>query len=143
MKNEDIPRHSLTFHLGTNREVTVSGDGRQETRIVSYDRDDLKVTGKHLDFLKDPRFQRAYAKGAASDHKLGAARGEDSDIHIEYRVYMLLWAAEHALKLPGDFVESRLAAVVIQLFESIEAVSRVNEHFAGFAACSDQAQPHR
>ena len=105
MKNEDIPRHSLTFHMGTNREVTVSGDGRQETRIVSYDRDDLKVTGKHLDFLKDPRFQRAYAKGAASDHKLGAARGEDSDIHIEYRVYMLLWAAEHALKLPGDFVE--------------------------------------
>ena len=105
MQNDDIPRHSLTFHLGTNREITVTEDGRRETRIVAYDHDDLKVTGKNLDFLKDPRFQRAYSKGATTDHKFGTARDGGPDIHIEYRVYMLLWAASHALKLPGDFVE--------------------------------------
>ena len=33
------------------------------------------------------------------------APGSRADLHIEWRVHVLLWAAEHAAKLEGDFVE--------------------------------------
>lgn len=60
--------------------------------------DGLAVFNKS-DFLNDPRFRRAYAAGIATGHRFGA------DLHIEWRVYIACWAAEHALRLDGDFVE--------------------------------------
>ena len=40
-----------------------------------------------------------------SGHKIGRPKGSSEDIHIEWRVYVCCWAAFHASKLPGDFVE--------------------------------------
>jgi O-methyltransferase len=57
------------------------------------------VTYNRSDFLNDPRFRRAYAAGVATGHRFGA------DLHIEWRVYVACWAAEHALRIDGDFVE--------------------------------------
>jgi O-methyltransferase len=71
----------------------------------SYDADNLRVWYKTVDFLKDPRFRAAYHRGMDSGHKICRERGSTTDIHIEWRVHVLLWAARHAAKLPGDFVE--------------------------------------
>jgi O-methyltransferase len=71
----------------------------------SYLADWLAVWYKNVDFLKDPRFVAAYRHGMASGHHIGRQLGSDDDIHIEWRVHVLLWAASCAAKLEGDFVE--------------------------------------
>jgi len=59
-----------------------------------YDRDGLISIHNH-DFMDDPGFQKAYARGvrAAGDYRW------------EWRVHIGLWAARTALNLEGDFVE--------------------------------------
>lgn len=59
-----------------------------------YDRDGLRSLHNH-EFLDDPEFQRAYARG----ERAGA------DYHWQWRVHIGLWAAHCASKLAGDFVE--------------------------------------
>lgn len=49
------------------------------------------------DFLCDPRFVRAYAKGASTGSWNGSAP--------RFRTYIACWAASHAAILRGDFVE--------------------------------------
>jgi hypothetical protein len=60
-----------------------------------YSADGLRTVHNH-DFLRDPAFARAYARGVA------AAR-EDYD--WQWRVHIGLWAAASAARLDGDFVE--------------------------------------
>ncbi len=62
----------------------------------TYQKDGL-LTWHLADFLHDPRFQRAYAAGKAT-----RSWGEAD---MEWRAYIVCWAAERALQLPGDFVE--------------------------------------
>ena len=71
----------------------------------SYDADNLTVYQKSAEFLGDPRFQSAYASGMDSGHHIVRSRDSREDLHIEWRVHVLLWAAAHAARLPGDFVE--------------------------------------
>jgi hypothetical protein len=71
----------------------------------NYAADNLAVWNKSVDFLRDPRFIAAYRRGMDSGHHIGRAPGSREDIHVEWRVHVLLWAAQHALKLEGDFVE--------------------------------------
>ena len=59
-----------------------------------YDRDGLISIHNH-DFVRDPAFQEAYARGV---------RAAD-DYNWEWRVHIGLWAAAAASKLDGDFVE--------------------------------------
>lgn len=40
-----------------------------------------------------------------SGHHIARPPGSDEDLHIEWRLHVLLWAASQALRLPGDFVE--------------------------------------
>jgi O-methyltransferase len=70
-----------------------------------YDHDGMRLYGKSLDFLRDPRFTAAYAAGMNTEHHICRPKGSTEDIHNEYRVYMCCWAASHAARLPGDFVE--------------------------------------
>lgn len=65
----------------------------------SYYADRLAVWGKSTKFLEDDRFTRAYRRGKNSGHLLG------DDLHIEWRVVVCCWAAQHGAHLPGDFVE--------------------------------------
>lgn len=61
----------------------------------AYDQDGLRSIHNH-EFLVDPAFQRAYARGVT-------AAGADYRWH--WRVHVGLWAASCAARLAGDFVE--------------------------------------
>jgi hypothetical protein len=49
------------------------------------------------DFCEDPRFVAAYKKGRST--------GSWGKVDLRWRAYTACWAAELALRLPGDFVE--------------------------------------
>lgn len=74
----------------------------------TYSSDGLSTT-HDATFLRDARFQRAYALGAASGHRIC----EPEDLHIEWRVYICCWAAEHARRLGGDFVECGVSTGIV------------------------------
>lgn len=66
---------------------------------VTYSHD-LLYTFHNADFLKDNKFIESYKLGKATDngHLLD---GYD----IEWRIHVLCWAAQHAIRIGGDFVE--------------------------------------
>jgi hypothetical protein len=64
-----------------------------------YDQDGLRTLHNH-EFMNDPAFQAAYARGIQ-------ATGKDYGWH--WRAYIGLWVAQCASKLPGDFVECGVA----------------------------------
>lgn len=67
---------------------------------LSYSGD--RMTTRHnVDFLKDPKFQQAFQLGKDTGKRLNLYK----ETHMEYRVYICIWAAAHAMRLPGDFVE--------------------------------------
>jgi len=66
---------------------------RDDPRV--YSADGLRSVHNH-DFVRDPGFARAYARGVA-------AAGVDYD--WQWRVHIGLWAATSAARLEGDFVE--------------------------------------
>lgn len=73
---------------------------RQLTALAGQDGiyfQDGLVTGHNHDFMRDPAFAAAYARGVQ------AAGG--TDYHWHWRVHVGLWAAQTALQVPGDFVE--------------------------------------
>jgi len=72
---------------------------------LCYDADNMKNYLKNMAWMEDPRFRRAYSTGMDSGHVIGRPEGTADDLHIEWRVHVLLWAAQHALHLEGDFVE--------------------------------------
>jgi O-methyltransferase len=75
------------------------------SQTPSYDADFLRTWNKSVDFLTDPRFMSAYRRGMDSGHAIGRPLGSREDIHIEWRIHVCCWAAAHAVRLPGDFVE--------------------------------------
>lgn len=68
---------------------------------TSYTGDGLTVHARILDVMASARFEAAYGAGMHTPHNIGGG----GDLRIHWRVYTCLWAAEHALTLPGDFVE--------------------------------------
>ncbi|MDE2596412.1 MAG: class I SAM-dependent methyltransferase [Sphingomonadales bacterium] len=60
-----------------------------------YDQDGLRSVHNH-EFMGDPFFRAAYGRGVV-------AAGADYNWH--WRVHVGLWAAQIAIRLPGDFVE--------------------------------------
>jgi O-methyltransferase len=70
---------------------------------------------KNMDWIRDPEFVRAYAKGMNSGHKMGRPKGSENDIHIEWRVHMILWAAQQAMHFEGDFVECGVNTGILSL----------------------------
>ena len=81
----------------------------------SYKGDFLAAYFKNMAWLEDPAFVRAYSKGMDSGHKMGRPKGSRKDIHIEWRVHMILWAARHAMHLEGDFVECGVNTGILSL----------------------------
>jgi len=71
----------------------------------SYDENNLVTWSQSTDFLHDERFLAAYRRGMASGHNLSMFAGSDGDLRIRWRVAMYCWAARHAARLPGDFVD--------------------------------------
>jgi hypothetical protein len=63
--------------------------------VKAYVEDGLMTQQNH-EFVDDPAFARAYARGLQATGK---------DYSMRWRVHVALWAAYSAAKLPGDFVE--------------------------------------
>ena len=74
----------------------------------SYSADGF-ATSHDAGFLNDTRFRTAYKTGIASGHRICPP----GDLHIEWRVYVCCWAAEHALCLAGDFVECGVSTGIV------------------------------
>lgn len=68
---------------------------RIEDWPLTYMQDGL-WTIHNVDFMSDPKFARAYARGVQATEK---------DHNIHWRTHILTWAATNAMKIPGDFVE--------------------------------------
>lgn len=80
---------------------------------VSYHGDGLVTSGKHVPFLHDARFMEAYRRAINSGHMIA---GElNVDLHIEWRVAVACWAAQHACHLRGDFVECGVNTGILSL----------------------------
>jgi O-methyltransferase len=67
------------------------------------------ATTHNAAFLVEPSFRAAYQAGVDSGHRICAPK----DLHIEWRVYVCCWAAEHALHLSGDFVECGVSTGIV------------------------------
>jgi len=87
--------------------------GPSPLQSADYVHDGLAVWNKNVSFLSDPKFQRAYARGQNSGHKLTGS--PHKPLHVEWRVHVLLSMAAHAAKLPGDFVECGVNTGVFSL----------------------------
>ncbi|TLP57475.1 MULTISPECIES: class I SAM-dependent methyltransferase [Pseudomonas] len=92
----DPAQHYLAWGISENR--SYKRDPAAVTPIVErlYQFDGLASKHNH-DFMSDPRFIKAYARGVK------AARGADYKWY--WRVHMGLWAARTAARHEGDFVE--------------------------------------
>ncbi|MBW4091161.1 MAG: MtfD protein [Proteobacteria bacterium] len=81
-------------------EIEFPTGGAPVVKQYTYQGCGLNVFGKSADFLGDPRFQRAHARGWAAAGK--KARFIDDNRWI---MHGALWAAGQAARLDGDFVE--------------------------------------
>lgn len=70
----------------------------EKDRLTYYH--DLLYTYHNADFLRDPKFQEAYALSKSMD-----ANELLKDYDIEWRIHVVCWAAEHASHLEGDFID--------------------------------------
>ncbi len=70
----------------------------------SYDENSLTTWSQSVDFLTDPKFISAYSRGMNSGHMFGGPGGS-RDLNIRWRIAIYCWAARHASRLPGDFVD--------------------------------------
>lgn len=63
---------------------------------ITYDTDSI-TTSNNADFIKDPRFARAYEESVKTKKGVG--------ISLQWRTYIMCWLADHVKGLEGDFVE--------------------------------------
>lgn len=103
----------------------------------SYEDVGMALWGRNIDFLKEERFAKAYRAGMDSGHKFQWP-GTRTNIDMPWRVHIACWAATHALKLPGDFVECGVNTGVLSLavctyvdFNSTDKFFYLFDTFAG------------
>ncbi len=100
----------------------------------TYHEDGL-ATEHNCDFVQDERFIRAYELGRAT----GSFRGRE----LRWRVHVACWAAAHAARLEGDFVEcgvyrGGLARAIVDYIDFC-ALDRTFYLFDTFAGIPDEA----
>ena len=86
----------------------------------SYAADGL-IAFHNADFLREPRFAEAY--------RLGEATGSWFGFHIEWRAYVVCWAALKGKALEGDYVECGVAR---------GGYARAVMHYIGFDAIPEK-----
>jgi O-methyltransferase len=89
--------------------------GVADDNTLTYLNDGLATWNKSVRFLADPRFVAAYRRGMQSGHHLGDLSGAVQDIGVHWRVAICCWAAWHAARLPGDFVECGVNTGIMSL----------------------------
>ncbi|MFZ4593173.1 MAG: TylF/MycF/NovP-related O-methyltransferase [Verrucomicrobiaceae bacterium] len=68
----------------------------------SFSGDHLQTWGKNMSWMHEPAFREAYELGFNSGHSFAK---NDPSLSLEWRVHVILWAAQQALHCDGDFVE--------------------------------------
>lgn len=117
---------------------------------ITYNADGLITGSRNVSFLHDRRFKDAYRYGMFSGHMIG---GQASiDLHIEWRVAVCCWAAQHGTRLPGDFVECGVNTGILSLavckyvgFNDLDKSFYLFDTFAGIpvAQMSDDEKSDR
>jgi O-methyltransferase len=69
-----------------------------------YDDGVMKVIGRNVGFMEDPRFIEAHRAGLDAGLQFKWP-GTENVIDMPWRVHIACWAASHAVHLPGDLVE--------------------------------------
>lgn len=91
----DKPKQAILALLG-RLGYTLVKNGADVDSGTPYHQDGLLSCHNH-DFVDEPAFKTAYRRG------LAAVQGIDP--HNHWRLHVALWAAEVAMRVPGDFVE--------------------------------------
>lgn len=92
--------------------------------VYVFEQDNLAVTAGHNPAWRtDPRFQRAYKLGRATQ-SWGAAE-------VEYRCYTACWAAVQGLAIKGDFVECGVnrGGLSRAIIEYVDFAAQRDRHF--------------
>jgi hypothetical protein len=87
--------------------------GYVRLKHITYNGDGLITGARNVSFLRDGRFMDAYRYGMFSGHMIGG--GTSIDLHIEWRVAVCCWAAQHGTRLDGDFVECGVNTGILSL----------------------------
>src|SRR5579872_5377040 len=110
-------------------------------RFRTYLEDGL-ITRHTADFLSDPKFSAAYAKGKATNSW--------GNTNPRWRVYTACWAASQAANLPGDFVEcgvnrGGMALTIMEYlnFNALEKRFFLLDTYSGFASGSQPASANK
>lgn len=98
MNLNNLPRAVALQYQGG--ELIYPAEGRPRFLEYSYEGSGLRIFGKSTAFLNDPQFQDAFAIGWNTTTK---NRKNIDD--CRWIVHVALWAASHAARLEGDFVE--------------------------------------
>lgn len=70
----------------------------------SYDDGTMKMGGRNVQFLENPRFVDAHQAGLNAGLEFKWP-GTENVIDMPWRVHIACWAASHAVRIPGDLVE--------------------------------------
>jgi len=99
-----------------------------------YAADNVILFQRNLGFRRDPRFVRAMRKNARTNQESS----------LQLRLNTLIWAAQHALHVPGDFVEAGVwrgfcSAVIADYldFSRVPKVFYLYDTFEGIPAALD------
>lgn len=91
----DPAHHYLTHGITEGRHYSLKQRALQPELAGKYDSDGMTSIHNH-DFMLSPRFIEAYERGKAA---------VGGDLRWPWRVHIGLWAAESAVRVPGDYVE--------------------------------------
>lgn len=89
----------VAARLGLEDTLTRFQEWRASERVkgpLTYNQDGL-ASRHNCDFIRDPRFAKAY--------QLGKQTGSWKDADVHWRAHVCCWAADKGKSLPGDFVE--------------------------------------
>lgn len=91
----------------------------------SFEGDGMRSYYKDVSWMQEPRFLEAYRVGFNTGHRFG---DNFADLHLEWRLHIILWAAQQAIRQEGDFVEcgvnTGIFSSAICKYFSFEKVSR-------------------
>lgn len=99
--------------IGQSSEGLIEGPGTP----ITFNADGL-ATVHNADFLLEKKFAEAAELGMATATAFAG-------LHLEWRIYVCCWAAAHAARLDGDFVECGVNTGIL---------SRAAMHYIDFAA---------
>jgi O-methyltransferase len=95
---DKLPRAvALEYDLG---EIVYSVGALPQLLPYSFNGAGLRLFGKLPGFLNDPAFERANARAVTNAGPKARNSGD-----LRWHVHVALWAASHAARLEGDFVE--------------------------------------